>query len=277
MIHRDRLILVGHPVSQSLSPVMHNAALDALGIDTRYSASDVPPAMLEDFLRAASRTKCGGNFTIPHKRAAMSAMSRVSDIARMAGSVNTFWSDGDGKLHGDNTDVAGFEAAIVELCGGIPTGANVAVVGAGGSAAAVLAAVQRWPAAEASVYARRPDRLESIKSRFSVVTRTSAMTDQSLGSADIVVNATPVGMGTDELPFAVEWLRPDAAVLDMVYGANETLLVRQARAAGHLAADGLRMLLHQGVAAFSRWYDLAPDVDVMWSALLNATGRRMQR
>ncbi|MEO5588230.1 MAG: shikimate dehydrogenase [Gemmatimonadaceae bacterium] len=275
MIRRDRLMVVGHPVKQSLSPIMHNAALDALGIDTRYSAVDVQPAMLEDFLRAASSTRCGGNFTIPHKRAAMSSMARVSDIARMAGSVNTFWSDGDGVLHGDNTDVAGFEAAIVDLCGEIPTGVNVAVVGAGGSAAAVLTAVQRWPSATACVHGRSPEKLESIRSRFSVVTRTAAVSDRSLSRADIVVNATPIGMVTRELPFPVEYLRPDAAVLDLVYGENETLLVQRARAAGHLAADGLRMLLHQGVAAFSRWYDVQPDASVMWNALLTATGRQM--
>lgn len=112
MIERERLVIIGHPVSQSLSPAMHNAALAAKGWDVRYERLDVPPEHLAETLGTLARIRCGGNITIPHKKAAMQSMRVVSDVAHKVGAVNTFWSDGYGALDGDNTDVAGFEASV---------------------------------------------------------------------------------------------------------------------------------------------------------------------
>jgi shikimate dehydrogenase len=113
----------------------------------------------------------------------------------------------------------------------------------------------------------------SMRMRHNVVVRACSMRDPCLADADLVINATPIGMGTEELPVEVERIRPGAAVLDLVYGADETGFVRAARDAGHPASDGLRMLLHQGAAAFALWFHEDADQDVMWSALLAATGR----
>jgi shikimate dehydrogenase len=99
------------------------------------------------------------------------------------------------------------------------------------------------------------------------------MRDPCLSDANFIVNATPVGMSGDQLPIELDTIRPDALVLDLVYAPAETAFVREARARGHKATDGLRMLLHQGVAAFELWFQRSPDTDVMWSALLQAAGR----
>ncbi len=273
MIPRERLVLIGHPVSQSLSPVMHNAALEAKGWTVRYEAMDVAPEDLDAAVSNLARTNCGGNITVPHKKAAMHSMRVISDLAHAVGVVNTFWGDGYGALDGDNTDVAGFEGAVRDLLGEIPSNLRVAVLGAGGSAAAALTAIDGWTGATASVHARDLARAMSTRMRHNVVVRACSMRDPCLSDADLVVNATPIGMGTDELPAEIERIRPGAAVLDLVYARNETAFVRAAREAGHPASDGLRMLLHQGVAAFSLWFHEEPDQAVMWNALLEATGR----
>ncbi|HKY97390.1 MAG TPA: shikimate dehydrogenase [Gemmatimonadaceae bacterium] len=273
MTQRDRLVIIGHPVSQSLSPVMHNAALAAKGWDLRYERLDVAPESLADALAALARTRCGGNITIPHKRTALASMRVVSDIAHKVGAVNTFWGDGYGALDGDNTDVAGFEESVRDLLGGIPSGLRIAVLGTGGAAAAALTAIDTWPSASASVHARDLARAMSAQMRHSAVVRVCSMRDPCLSDADLIVNATPIGMGNDEIPIDMGQLRSGAAVLDMVYSAQETRFVRESRDAGHKAIDGLRMLLHQGVAAFRLWFKEDPDADVMWSALKSETGR----
>jgi shikimate dehydrogenase len=269
----ERLVLIGHPVSQSLSPSMHNAALEARGSNIRYEALDVLPDDLSSLLKELSRTKCGGNFTIPHKKTAMQSMRVVSDVAHSVGAVNTFWTDGYGGIDGDNTDVTGFDKSVQELLGHTPSGIRVAVLGAGGAAAAALTAIDRWEGATASVHARDLARAMSMRMRHSAVMRVCSMRDPCLSDADLVVNATSIGMGTDDIPVDLTQLKPGAFVFDLVYGRSETRFVREARAAGHEAMDGLRMLLHQGVAAFTLWFGEEPPADVMWNALLAATGR----
>lgn len=273
MIERERLVLIGHPVAQSLSPVMHNAALAAAGSSLRYEAVDVDLESIGAALAELATQNCAGNVTFPHKKAAMNAMTSYSEVAHRAGAVNTFWSNGAGALEGDNTDVSGFDAAVVELLGGMPDGARVAVLGAGGAAGAVLTAIDAWPGATASVHARDLARAVAMRMRHSVVVRACSMRDPCLGDADLVVNATPIGMGSDDMPEEIERLAPHAVVFDLVYGRNETRFVREARDRGHMSSDGLRMLLHQGVAAYERWFAASPDQGVMWSALLEATGR----
>lgn len=273
MIHRERLVLIGHPVSQSLSPAMHNAALEAAGMDLRYEALDVAPENLDATLAELAKVPCGGNFTMPHKKAAMHSMRVISDVAQHVGAINTFWGDGYGALDGDNTDVAGFGGAARDLLGEIPEGIRVAILGAGGAAAAALTAIDEWPGATASVHARDLARAMSMRMRHSAVVRACSMRDPCLREANLVVNATPVGMAGNEMPIELDGLRPDAFILDLVYSPSETALVRETRARGHKSADGLRMLLHQGVAAFELWFHQKPDAGVMWSALLRATGR----
>jgi shikimate dehydrogenase len=274
MIERERLVLIGHPVSQSLSPLMHNAALEAKGSSLRYEALDVEPQDLAATLSALARMKSAGNFTVPHKRAAMEMMRVVSDSAHSAGAVNTFWGDGYGALDADNTDVEGFSAAIIDLLGETPSNIRIALLGGGGAASAVLTAIDQWPGVTVSVHARDLARGMSLRMRHKAVVRVCSMRDPCLEEATLVVNATSVGMVDDHHPVELERISSRAAILDLVYGkVEETSFVRAARERGHLAQDGLRMLLHQGVASFTRWFGERPDPDVMWRALSQATGR----
>ena len=273
MIERERLVLIGHPVAHSLSPVMHNAALAALGSPLRYETLDVPPEELGTVLASLGMINIAGNCTVPHKKHAIESMGKLTATAMRVGAINVFWRDAEGELAGDNTDVYGFREMAAEVIGEMPASARVAVLGAGGAAAAVLTAIDSWPDVSATVHSRDLSRAVAMRMRHSVVVRACSMRDPCIADANIVVNATPLGLNeSDPHPVEVDSLAPDAIVLDLAYGRNKTPWVRSARSAGFRADDGLRMLLHQGVAAFERWFGVEPDKDLMWAALERELG-----
>ena len=148
-----RLVLLGHPVAHSLSPAFQNAALRRAGIPLVYEALDVPPEAFAGTLLGLAAQGAAGNVTIPHKEAAAAACARLTTLAARVGAVNCFWVQ-DGALVGDNTDVGGFDAAARALLGRVPGNCRVALLGAGGSAAAVLGAVERWPACYVALWSR---------------------------------------------------------------------------------------------------------------------------
>jgi shikimate dehydrogenase len=261
-----RLVLLGHPVSHSLSPIFQNAALDAAGIAVRYEAVDTPTGLLHVTLDEAKAEAWMGNVTVPHKETVFARCIEVSPIGKRVGAVNAFRASRDG-IVGHNTDVEGFREAIEQLIGRRPENLTFGVVGAGGSAAAVLAAIEMWPGCRALLANRSHDRLQALAERFSSVARPSDV-DEIAGNANVVVNATALGLRTDdELPIDVQALANDTAVLDLVYSAHGTRLVREAEARGLRAADGLSMLVSQGAAAFEWWFGVAPNRDVMWRSL----------
>lgn len=273
----QRLVLLGHPVAHSLSPTFQNAALEAAGYPVRYEAVDVLWHELALTLGQLSRNGGAGNVTVPHKRAAVAWCDEVTELARTVGAINTFWVE-DGRLHGDNTDVAGAAAALREVLaarGDVVPPEKVALLGAGGASAAFVAAVARvLPYARVVVWARRPDKAGALGAVAPGRVAVAESLDAALGGAGLVVNATPLGLRADDLlPCPVAALPPRAAVLDLVYGSDETAWVRAARRAGHVAADGLTMLVEQGAAAFERWFGHAPDRDAMWGAVHARTGR----
>ena len=261
-----RLLLLGHPVAHSLSPVFQNAALRALGSDLRYEALDVPPERFAETFRTLALDGAAGNVTVPYKAAAAEACNQIMPLARRVGAVNTFWTVG-GRLVGDNTDVGGFHAAARALLGAEPRELRVALLGAGGAAAAVLAAVAEWPASTVAVWNRSPDRAVRLAAAFAGVATAAEFLATAVRGADLVVNATTVGMRDDEVPFHPAILARRAAVLDLVYRPGETAWVRLARARGLRAADGLTMLVEQGALAFERWLGVPPDRAAMWAAL----------
>lgn len=278
-----RLVLLGHPVAHSLSPAFQNAALEHAGLPLRYEALDVAPAAFADVLRGLVAQRGAGNVTVPHKEAAARQCDRLTPLAARAGAVNTFWTDADGVLVGDNTDVGGVEALARHVLGRAPANLRIALLGAGGSASAVLAAAERWPGCYVGVWSRTPDRTRALVERFDGVAHVARALDDSVRDADLVVNATPVGLHGDDVPVDPVALRKGAAVMDLVYRRDaiaivrrdmspalrraETPWVRRARARGLRAADGLVMLLEQGALAFERWFGVAPDRDVMWNAV----------
>lgn len=258
------LVLLGHPVAHSLSPRMHTAALRAAGIEARYEARDVAPQALTGVVAALRAERGAGNVTLPHKQAVAAQCDRLTDAARAAGAVNTFWMDGT-TLVGDNTDIAGFDAAARAVLGGRQP-RRVTLLGAGGAAAAVAIAAHGWAGTELVLWTRRPAAGAAFVQRFGHV-RAATTLREAAADGDLVVNATPVGLHDEALPLPLDALAPGAAVLDLVYRPGETALVRAARAAGHAASDGMAMLVEQGAAAFARWFGIEPDRGVMWRAL----------
>jgi shikimate dehydrogenase len=261
-----RLVLLGHPVAHSLSPVFQNAALSDARIHVRYEALDIPPSRLSQALDELVKTNAAGNATIPHKLAVARACGRLTTEAERIGAVNTF-AVRDGTLVGHNTDVAGFDRAARELLGQSPAGLTVGVFGAGGAAAAVLAAVEAWGGCTAVVINRNRARASALCERFRSTARVGDA-EEIANHADIVVNATSLGMHSDEPgPIDPAHLRRATAVLDLVYTPNETAFVRAARSRGIRATDGLSMLLAQGAESFAWWFGRRPNVEVMWRAV----------
>jgi shikimate dehydrogenase len=261
-----RLVLLGHPVAHSASPRFQNAALRAAGIPLRYETLDVTPDQLDTALDALALVNAAGNVTIPHKEAVASRCVKLTPVAERCGAVNVFWHEG-AVLCGDNTDVAGVDLVATALLQGHRSGARVALLGAGGAAAAVLCAVEGWEGARVRLYNRHMDRAESLAQRFPTLSTVSASPDDALRDATLVVNATPVGLHGGRHPVPVDALPGGAAVFDLVYRPEETSWVREAREAGHRAADGEGMLLEQGALAFERWFGRAPDRGAMWRAM----------
>jgi len=260
-------VLLGHPVSHSLSPVFQNAALRASDISLVYEALDVTGRELRSVLRQLKASNGAGNVTIPHKIAVHDLCDELTDLAAKVGAVNTFWFDSK-KLHGDNTDVGGFDAAARALLGGETAGARVVVLGAGGAAASVLAAIEDWPDAKLTVVARRAERAAALANRFPDVARAEKSAERAVRDATLIVNATPVGQQDEEHPIDVALIPKSAAVLDLVYRRGGTPWVRAARENGIRAADGLPMLLEQGALAFQRWFGKEPDREAMRLSLL---------
>jgi shikimate dehydrogenase len=262
-----RLVLLGHPVAHSLSPRFQNAALRAAGIALTYETRDVAPEQLAAVVAELRAEHAAGNVTVPHKGAMAALCDRVTPLAQRCGAVNTFWHD-SGILVGDNTDVGGFDMVARALLRERCEGARVALIGAGGVAGAVLAAVERWEGAAVRVYNRSMPRAQELVTRFPNIAATAVSVPEALDGATLVVNGTTLGMRDgDALPVDIAALPAGSAVLDLVYRAGETAWVHAARSAGHWSADGRGMLVEQGALAFERWFGRAPDRNVMWSAV----------
>jgi shikimate dehydrogenase len=238
---------------------MHNAAFKALGLDWAYELLDVAPEALPSavaHLRAPE--VAGANVTIPHKLTVMECLDRLDADALRARAVNTIANE-NGKLVGSNSDVAGIRAAMDEL-GLESRGANVVILGAGGSARAAAVALD---GAHLTFVSRHPDDAD-------LPGKVIAWTDPSLPalvrSADLLLNATPLGR-RDEMPIRPAALPRDGAVIDLVYVTGGTPLVRKARSLGLRTADGWRVLLAQGARSFEVWTGRSAPLDAMRETL----------
>jgi shikimate dehydrogenase len=261
-----RLVLIGDPVSHSLSPTMQNAALRAAHIPLTYEAVRVPHGDLGRLLEELREVSGAGNVTIPHKRVVLELCADLTGAAARAGACNTFRFE-NGQLLVDNTDVPAFDMVARRLLGDDIAKAAVTVLGAGGAAAAVLTAIERWPGAKVSIVNRRHEHATHLAQAFSDVARAEPDMDRALATATLVVNATPIGQHDDLYPCDLAALAPKAAVFDLVYRRGETPWVNEARRRGHRATDGMPMLLEQGALAFEKWFAVKPDREVMRRAL----------
>ena len=261
--------LIGSPVEHSLSPVIHQAAFDAGGVDWTYVAFDVAGGRGVAALEAMRVLRIAGlSVTMPHKRDIADAVDRLEPAARALRSVNTVSWDGD-QLVGSSTDGAGFVASLAEA--GIDVvDARVAVIGAGGAARSVIDALGRAGADDISVLNRTRVHAESAATLASAASVGFA---GDISRADIVVNATNVGMGvdvvhatSDDLPCDPALLRAEHVVVDLVYHPLRTPWLAAADALGARTVDGLGMLIHQAALQQERWIGVLADTKVMRTA-----------
>ena len=269
--------IIGWPVAHSLSPAMHNAAFAALGLDMAYVALPVPPARVAAAVGGLAALGFRGvNVTMPHKAAVLAHLDALSDDARLIGAVNTIVVDDEGALAGHNTDVGGFVAALAEVVPEGVTGAAVLLLGAGGAARAAALGLARLGIAGCTVAVRRPQQGEELvralspvapRLRFGVVAL-DELDGAAVRAADLVVNATPLGMEESlKVPAVlVDNIRRDHIVYDVVYGQRPTTPLTRARAQGARAIDGSAMLAWQAALAFQLWTGRAAPLDVMRSA-----------
>lgn len=273
MLGTPRAFILGHPVAQSRSPMIHGYWLKALGIDGAYDFQDITteglPAFFEG-LRAAGYV--GGNVTAPHKSAVIPFLARTDAAAKAIGAVSTIWTE-DGRYVGGNADAHGFLGNIDERCPGWDKQTRRAtVLGAGGAARAVAYALLERGLA-VTVVNRTPERATALAAHFDH--RVEAMPwDAATGLlpvTDLLVNTTSLGMaGKAPLVFDLAGLKPGAIVYDVISVPLETELLRTARRRGHPVVDGLGMLLHQAGIGFSRWFGVTPVVTPELRALVEA-------
>jgi shikimate dehydrogenase len=251
-----RLGVCGWPVGHSRSPQMHNAALAQLGLsDWRYQRLPLPPHLFAATVRALHAAGFRGvNVTIPHKEAALKLADKASDTAQAIGAANTLTFEDDGTIHADNTDATGFLTALNRSA----YQRSALVLGAGGSARAVVYALTQAGADPIRIWNRTHERAQALAAEFGATTGSEV--------ADIVVNCTSAGLHDPDATFKTLPLRADElgagrTVVDLVYRQGGTLLLNVARANGAEVVDGLEILVAQGAASLERWTGrTAPDM-----------------
>ena len=254
--------VIGWPIGHSRSPRLHGHWLRRYGIDGHYVPIALAPQDFAAGLRALPRLGFRGvNVTIPHKEAALSLASTASDAAAAAGAANTL-TFAEGDIYADNTDGYGFIANLRQQAPAWRADAAPALVlGAGGSARAIVAALLAEGAPEVRIANRTRARAEALGAHFGGRVRVLDWPADPRDAATIV-NATSLGMAAcDPLPLSLETIEAGALVTDLVYGAEPTAFVAAARARGLAGIDGLGMLLHQAVPGFERWFGRRPQVD----------------
>lgn len=272
---RTRLAaVIGSPVRHSLSPALHNAAFAAAGLDWRFVALEVAPGAGADAVAAMRVLGIAGySVTTPHKADVAGAVDQVDAAAAALRSVNTVVLRDDGSTFGASTDGDGFVESLREA-GCVPPGMRVVVLGAGGAARSIVDALGRAGVGDLVVVNRSRESAEDCAA-LAPVGRVGTLAE--VADAELLVNATSVGMGSDECPVPPEVLHARLTVADIVYHPVETALLRAAAAAGARAVDGLGMLVHQAARQQVLWTGQAPDPKVIRAAVeaeLMARARR---
>jgi shikimate dehydrogenase len=266
--------VIGWPVTHSLSPAIHNAAIDALELDLVYVALPVPPGeAAEALVGLRSLGFLGVNVTMPHKTDVAHIVGTRTEDADRLDAVNTVVMTDSG-LEGHNTDAPGFDRMLRHDEGFDPAGAEVLLYGAGGAARACALALARGGASRITVALRDPSRsalLERAVEGLGTPVMAVPFDRAPDREADLIVNATPLGAHGEDLPTPA--LGPGVVVIDLLYHAVTPILAR-ARDAGATAAGGLGLLLHQAALSFELWTGQAPPLDAMSAAAVAAAAER---
>lgn len=266
------LAIIGHPIGHSLSPLMHNTALHALGLDYDYRPIDIEPSQLKEAIQELSTQGCMGfNVTIPHKQTIIQLLQDVDEEARTIGAVNTVIIK-NGKLHGYNTDVDGVAKSLERYRSSVD-GKKVVLLGAGGAARAVLfCLLNQFKPAGISLAMRSVERGKELAGSFgqkhsiTVLSLADPSLHQLVTEATFVINATPVGMtpnvSASPLPKTTAFHRGQI-VFDLIYTPIQTTLLKIAAAKGAITIGGLEMFLHQGAKTFELFTGKQMPLDVV--------------
>jgi shikimate dehydrogenase len=264
--------IFGYPVEHSFSPLMHNAAFSALKINARYMAFTVKPEHVRKALDGIRVMNIAGiNVTVPHKSSVIPYLDEVTPLAQKIGAVNTILNT-NGYLTGTNTDVSGFIRSLSAL-NFSPKNTTVALLGAGGSARAVLAGLADAGASRILIHNRNAERAESLVTEFSQhfpKTQLAAVSLQTVkqSNLDLLVNTTTVGMKYDSSPLDLSQCGIIKHVIDIIYSPAKTRLLREAEELGIPSVNGSGMLLSQGCEAFTFWTGKTAPENVMREQLL---------
>lgn len=283
--------LIGWPVAHSLSPIIHNAAFNALSINTRYFPLPVQPGYIDEAIRGLVVLGfLGANVTIPHKQSLMPALDAIASNVKAIGAVNTIAINRDGEtkaiIKGFNTDDQGFLIALTEGGFNHIKGKRAVIVGAGGASRAVIYGLLSMDIKTIDVLNRSSEHLQKLISSFSKrpdwSTRLHAysLDEEKLieltRTSDLLINTTPVGMWPDEnhsiWPDEVP-IPPHLTIFDLVYNPQMTKLLKQAQASGANAICGLEMLVQQAGLSFEIWFNIPAPINVMRAACVNIKRR----
>jgi shikimate dehydrogenase len=257
--------VIGWPIGHSRSPRLHGHWLQRYRIPGYYIPVALPPESFAEGLRALALLGFRGvNVTIPHKQAALALAATATERAVAAGAANTLTFGAGGAIHADNTDGWGFAANLrQQIPGWAPDRGPALVLGAGGTARAIVAALLAEGAPEVRIANRTRRRAEELAAHFGRRTAAIDLAEAAVAARDAatIVNTTSVGMTDRALPMPLDRIPSDAVIADAVYGGEPTAFVVEARRRGLVAVDGLGMLLHQAVPGFEAWFGRRPEVD----------------
>lgn len=270
--------LIGNPVSHTFSPIMHNKLFENYRTNSLYCAFHVENGNLNTALSGVKSLGIKGlNVTIPHKENIMKYLDNISDEAKAIGAVNTV-KNVNGIMSGYNTDVYGFMKSLDE--NNIEyINKKIAILGFGGSAKAVVYGLVSAGIKELTIYVRSEKKARELSKNMEILNKIQyniksiKNCEMDLGEIDILINTTPLGMGTlkDKSPidFRKSNLKPELAVVDLIYNPMETILIKDARELGHKAINGLDMLIYQGLKSFEIWTNQTPEKSIVEKSIID--------
>ena len=286
--HPAKFAVIGNPVAHSLSPQLHQPALNELKLDCRYIRVEVPEGQVnEAFEKMYAAGIRGINVTVPHKLEALEACHQVEPAASSMGAVNTIVFNAEGQRTGFNTDGPGFVRAIREEFGMDLGDLRVIVIGAGGGAGRAIATQcalegcpqlilanrtleKLTPMREELTRLTQSEKLEGPRDRIEIHSLDDPILEEAIGASDLIINTTSVGLkSSDPAPFPSHWVEPHHLVYDTIYNPSRTHLLRDAESQGARIANGLSLLLHQGALSLEHWLNQDAPVDAMRQGLLD--------
>lgn len=264
--------IIGYPISHSISPIFQQAAIDFVGKSDSYQSYEVSPSQLEEFMKIFRDGSMRGlNVTVPHKSEVMSYLDDIDDWAVKAGAVNTIVRNGN-RLEGYNTDGYGFMQGLYSHAQIDIKNSHVLILGAGGSARAVLLSLADANAKSICIANRTLEKAELLKEscfdnelEIHAISLSNPLFLSHVKSADVIVNCTTIGMKNTEgvLPFTYKDISRETILYDLVYNPLRTLMLGEGEKAGCTVIGGIDMLVHQGAKSFELWFEMEAPVEVM--------------